>query len=40
MIMSYVIAASVTQAIGKDLNLYGWINRLVNVLPNMTNKLR
>lgn len=40
MIIAYIIADSVIRTIGKDVNLYGCISEFLNVLSNMTDKLR
>ena len=40
MIIAYIIADSVVRTIGKDVDLYGLISEFLNVISNMTNKLR
>ena len=40
MVIAYIIADSIIRTIGKDVDLYGVISEFLNVLSNMTNKLR
>lgn len=40
MIIAYVIAYATTQSIGEDVDLYEWVSKFIEVLSDMTNKLR